>query len=125
MKHDCQETELLISGYLDGELTQSDRQRVDLILEDCRQCTEVHQEMKKFREGVGNIPFDKLTKKEKINVNKYLTTNTWANVGQLMFIVPLILLYGTGAVLMVAGVIKDPEAPLWLKIGLPSIIGGL
>ena len=26
---------------------------------------------------------------------------------------------------MVAGVIKNPEAPLWLKIGLPSIIGGL
>ena len=125
MKHDCQETELLISGYLDGELTQSDRQRVDLILEDCRQCTETHQEMKKFRDGVGDIPFDKLTKKEKMTVNKYVTTNTWANVGQLMFIVPLILLYGTGAFLMVAGVIKDPEAPLWLKIGLPSIIGGL
>ena len=39
MKHDCQETEPLISGYLDGELTQSDRQRVDLILEDCEQCS--------------------------------------------------------------------------------------
>jgi hypothetical protein len=123
MKHDCQETELLISGYLDGELTQSDRQRVDLILEDCRQCTETHQEMKKFREGVGDIPFDKLTKKEKMTVNKYVTTNTWANVGQL--IIPLLLLYGTGAFLMVAGVIKDTEAPLWLKIGLPSIICGL
>ncbi len=34
MKHDCHETEPLISGYLDGELTQSDRQRVELILED-------------------------------------------------------------------------------------------
>ena len=71
MKHDCQETELLISGYLDGELTQSDRQRVDLILEDCRQCNETHQEMKKFREGVGDIPFDKLTKKEKFFLKKY------------------------------------------------------
>ena len=39
MKHDCRETEPLISGYLDGELTQSDRQRVDLILEDCEQCS--------------------------------------------------------------------------------------
>ena len=125
MKHNCQETELLISGYLDGELTQSDRQRVDLILEDCIQCTVTPHEMKKFREGVGDNPFDTLTKKEKLTVNQYVTTNTWANVGQLMFIVPLILLYGTGAFLMVAGVINDTEAPLWLKIGLPSIIGGL
>ena len=70
MKHDCQETELLISGYLDGELTQSDRQRVDLILEDCIQCTETHQEMKKYREGVGDIPLDKLTKKVKSDLNK-------------------------------------------------------
>ena len=48
MKHDCQETELLISGYLDGELTQSDRQGMDLILEDCEQCSLSFSEMKKI-----------------------------------------------------------------------------
>ena len=55
MKHDCQETELLISGYLDRELTQSDRQRVDLILEDCIECTETHQEMKNWIKMMVNL----------------------------------------------------------------------
>jgi len=46
MNHDCNETEPLLSGYLDGELTQGDRQRVELILEDCAECARVFDEMK-------------------------------------------------------------------------------
>ena len=45
MNHDCNETEPLLSGYLDGELTQGDRQRVELILEDCAECARVFDEM--------------------------------------------------------------------------------
>ena len=124
MNHDCKEAEPLISGYLDGELTQSDRQRVHLIIEDCKQCATAYEEMKKFREGVGSISFDQLTERERIIMSKNATSNTWANIGQLMFIIPLILLCVIGAFLTVAGVIKDPEAPFWFKIGVPSIIGG-
>ena len=74
MKHDCRETEPLISGYLDGELTQSDRQRVDLILEDCEQCSLVFAEMKKLRKGVGSLSFDQLTETEKSNMTKNATS---------------------------------------------------
>ena len=57
MKHDCQETEPLLSGYLDGELTQFDQQRVDLILEDCRQCksyifTILRNNLKKYNNNI-------------------------------------------------------------------------
>jgi len=52
MKHNCQETEILLSGYLDGELTQSDKQKLDLVLEDCNQCVAKYQEMKKLQDSV-------------------------------------------------------------------------
>ena len=65
MKHSCQETEPLISGYLDRELTQSDRQRVDLILEDCDRCAASLKQLKKLRESVSTLAFDQLTKTEK------------------------------------------------------------
>ena len=34
----CQETEALLRDYVAGRLTQSDRQRVELIIEDWDQC---------------------------------------------------------------------------------------
>jgi len=42
--------ETLISGYLDGELTQSEEQRVRLHLEDCGECKGLADEIAKLRE---------------------------------------------------------------------------
>ena len=36
MNHKCEDTETLLSGYIDGELTQGDRQRVEVIMEDAK-----------------------------------------------------------------------------------------
>ena len=47
MKCNCEDIETLLSGYLDGELTQSDRQRVEVLMEDCEDCAKTFEEMKK------------------------------------------------------------------------------
>ena len=135
MKHDCHETEPLISGYLDGELTQSDRQRVDLILEDCGQCAATHREIKKLREGVGGILFDQLTEKERITMSENATSGVWSNLGQFMAIAGLILVYGVGACWLSwelvtdakfaeTGDVKD-QVPFFIRFGLPALIGGI
>ena len=49
--------EALISGYLDGELTQGDEQRVRLHLEDCAECRFVADELRKLREVTMNTEF--------------------------------------------------------------------
>ena len=97
MKHDCQETEPLISGYLDRELTQSDRQRMDLILEDCEQCSLSISEMKKLRKGVRSLSYDQLSETEKSNMTKNATSGVGSNLGQFLAITGLILVYGVGA----------------------------
>jgi len=43
--------QLLISGYLDQELTQSVEQRVRLHLEDCPACRELHTQLQTLREA--------------------------------------------------------------------------
>ena len=125
MKHNCNDTEPLLSGYLDRELTQSDRQRVELILEDCEECERAFKEIKQLRQGVSSISYEQLSEMEKITMRKKAESSNWATVGQLMFIIPLVLLYGMGSFYIVAGVFKEPDTPLWLKIGVPCIIGGL
>ena len=42
--------EALLSGYLDGVLTQADRQRVRLHLEECVSCRRLTEEMAKIRD---------------------------------------------------------------------------
>jgi anti-sigma factor RsiW len=47
----------LISGYLDGELTQEEAQRVRIHLEDCATCRETANEMSRIREATMDSQF--------------------------------------------------------------------
>jgi predicted anti-sigma-YlaC factor YlaD len=49
--------EATLSGYLDGELTQGDEQRVRLHLEHCAECRSVIDELRKLRETTMNTDF--------------------------------------------------------------------
>ena len=134
MKHDCPKTQPLISGYLDGELTQSERQRISLILQDCQQCAASHRELKKLREGVCNLSFDQLTKAEKSNMTKNAISGVGASLGQMLAITGLILVYGAGAGWLSWELITDAKfvetgnvehrVPLFIRFGLPMLIGG-
>ncbi len=49
--------EALISGYLDGELTQADAQRVRLHLEDCAACRATAEELAQLKEATMSSRF--------------------------------------------------------------------
>ena len=49
--------EALISGYLDGELTQGEAQRVRIHLEDCADCRATANELKKLKEATMSSEF--------------------------------------------------------------------
>lgn len=49
--------EALISGYLDGELTQAGEQRVRLHLEDCADCRDLAGELARIREAAMSTDF--------------------------------------------------------------------
>ena len=49
--------EALLSGYIDGELTQRDQQRVRLHLDDCAVCKTTFDELTSLREATMNSSF--------------------------------------------------------------------
>jgi len=49
--------ETLLSGYVDGELTQADNQRVRLHLEECQQCRSLVDDLQQIREAAMTTPF--------------------------------------------------------------------
>lgn len=50
--------EALISGYLDGELTQQDNQRVRLHLEECDTCRQIADELRQLKEATMSTKFE-------------------------------------------------------------------
>lgn len=47
----------LISGYVDGELTQGDDQRVRLHLEDCAECSQTADDLRRLKEATMTTEF--------------------------------------------------------------------
>lgn len=48
----------LLSGHLDGELTQADGQRVRIHIEDCTTCRAVYEELEQLREATMTTQLD-------------------------------------------------------------------
>lgn len=58
MDEACANVDELLSGYLDDELTQKDRQRVDRHVEGCARCTARLRELDTLRVSVGRLRLD-------------------------------------------------------------------
>lgn len=124
IKHQCNETEPLLSGYLDGELTQGDRQRVELILDDCETCRKGFEELQQVRRHVGAINYRKMTESEKQEASKAVGA-TSANVGLGIFFLGVVTVYGTGILYLLRELIIDSEAPWFIRLGVPAVLIGL
>jgi len=125
MNHNCEDTEALLSGYLDGELTQGDRQRVEVIMEDCQDCAKTFEEMKKLRSEIGGIQYEHMTEAERLKAAKDPVAETGASLGQVLVIGGFIIFYGSCIYLALKGILADPDTPLFMKIGLPAIFIGM
>lgn len=124
MNHNCEDTEALLSGYLDGELTQGDRQRVEVIMENCQDCAKTFEEMKKLRNEIGGIQYEYMTEAERLKAAKDPVAETGASLGQVLVIGGFIIFYGSCIYLALKGILADPDTPLFMKIGLPAMFLG-
>lgn len=125
MNHHCKDTEALLSGYLDGELTQGDRQRVEVILEDCPDCAQTFADMKKLRGEIGGLEYGQMTEAERLQAAKDPAAETSVDFGQILVIGGFILFYGGAIYLGLGEMLADEDTPLIMKIGLPVLLLGL
>ena len=124
MNHKCEDTEALLSGYLDGELTQGDRQRVEVIIEDCPDCAKTFEEMKKLRGEIGGIEYEHMTEGERLKAAKDPVAETGASLGQVLVIGGFIIFYGSLIYFSLKEMLSSPDTPMLMKIGLPVIFLG-
>ena len=84
----------LLSGYIDNELTQQDRQRVRLHCEACPQCRKELAELESLRRAIGNASLSEVSKdvwRENMNDS---TVKASRGMGWLLFIGGLLVAAG-------------------------------
>ncbi len=84
---DCKEIEVYLSGYLDGELTQQEAQRVELHLETCSVCRQVLTELATTQEAARNMEFRQPDKQEWKNMENTILENISRGFGWLILVV--------------------------------------
>lgn len=73
--NDCQQLSELLTGYLDGELTQQDSQRVSLHIQQCEACKNAYEELKVMQNLVKQSKYQTMDDSQVENVINDLTSN--------------------------------------------------
>ena len=93
-----------LSGYLDGELTQQERQRVELHLADCDECRGLLTELSALRERMGRSGLSNRVEDQWREDMNDLGVQFSRGVGWLLLIGSLLIIGG----IAVFGFLSDP-----------------
>ena len=111
----------MLSGYIDGELTQQQRQQVEVHCDSCDECNGNLRELRALRERVGRSRLSELGEDIWREQMDDTTVRTTRGIGWLMFIGGLLILAGYG----VYEFVIDTSMSLGFKLLFTAIYGGM
>ena len=111
----------LLSGFVDGELTQQERQRVTLHCDRCDECQKNLAELRALRERIGKAHLSEVSEDEWRETMNESTVQTTRSIGWLLFVAGIMAVAGVG----LYHFIVEPEMSIWMKLILVAIYGGL
>lgn len=92
----CEAIEVFLSGFLDEELTQQERQKVSLHLETCAQCQQMLALLQKARQAAQTMDIQSPTKEEWSLMQSRILENTSRGVGWIILVVWSVFTVGYG-----------------------------
>jgi predicted anti-sigma-YlaC factor YlaD len=111
----------LLSGFIDGELTQQQRQLVTLHCENCDECRENLAGLRELRERVGTARLSEVGEDEWRESMNDSTVELTRGIGWLLFIAGLLIV----ASIVLGVFIFNPDIPVGMKLLMFAIYGGL
>jgi len=111
----------LLSGFIDGELTQQQRQLVTLHCDNCDECRENLAGLSELRERVGTARLSEVGEDQWRESMNDSTVELTRGIGWLLFIAGLLIVVGIG----VGVFIFNPDIPVGMKLLMIAIYGGL
>lgn len=120
-QHVDQHVDELLSGLVDGELTQQQRQLVRLHCESCKACSENLESLRALRKRIGDAALSEVGEdqwRENMNDKRVETPRS---IGWILFVGGLLIIAGIG----VFGFIFSDEIHIAMKLLIIAIYGGL
>ena len=110
----------LLSGYIDGELTQQERQRVDIHCDSCAECRQLRDELRDIRSDVGEAHLSEIGEDNWREMMNDRTVQATRGIGWLLLV---------GGFLAVAGIgiyefVTNPSVGWTEKLVVAVIYGG-
>jgi len=109
----------LLSGYIDGELTQQDQQRVRLHCENCADCRRGLEELRTLRETMGKSKLSKVPQNVWRETMDDTAVKATRGIGWVLFIGGLLLVAGYFVVTVI------PELSLLEALIVGGFYGGM
>lgn len=116
----CEHIQVLVSGYLDHELTQQEQQQVDVHLHDCADCRHVMQEMRELKKQMGTLSWPKSDLQVLSELEHDAFARTSAGIGWFIYIVGALVIAG----MAITEFITSDEATLGEKLVTGLVILG-
>ncbi|MFC1778448.1 anti-sigma factor family protein [Pseudomonadota bacterium] len=110
-----------LSGFIDGELTQQERQFVTLHCEVCAECRENLERLRALRERIGNASLSEVGEDKWRETMDDPTVQLTRGIGWLLFVAGLLVIAGIGLV----GFLFSDDIPVGIKLLMLAIYGGL
>ena len=110
----------LLSGYLDGELTQQQRQRVDIHCDTCTECKKNLEELRALRESIGKARLSEVDQDVWRERMDDTTVRTSRGIGWLLILGGVLVAMGMG----VYEFVIDSSLGLAEKLIVGVIYGG-
>ena len=110
-----------LSGFIDGELTQQERQFVTLHCEVCAECRENLERLRALRERIGNASLSEVGEDKWREAMDDPTVQLTRGIGWLLFVAGLLVIAGIGLV----GFLFSDDIPVGIKLLMLAIYGGL
>jgi len=117
----CDKTQELISGYIDHELNQQDRQRVRVHIESCDQCRAVYDDLLAIKQEMGNLQYPECEEAQLDKIIKEPVAKGMALVGWIILIIGFVGFM----VWQLFTFYTQPSVPFWVKAGVFLIEAGV
>jgi predicted anti-sigma-YlaC factor YlaD len=121
----CDEIKPLLMGYLDGELDDATRKRVEEHIAQCAHCAHELEDFDKLQEVMRTMKFKEPTDVELEVYWRNVYNRLERGIGWILFSLGAIIVLCYGGFKLVEEIVRTPSLSIILKVGVVAFVFGL